>query len=70
MADNPNDYIGNEYNLYNPAILRRFGNPELVRVRVEHADEHCVQYSVVFPREFDGAFLMSDFDTIKGQTPD
>lgn len=60
----PSEYVGNEYNIYNEAVLQRFDNAEVVRIRVEQADYRCVSYSVVFPREFDGAFLMSDFDAL------
>lgn len=53
------EYIGNEYNIYNPAVLRRF-NCDVVRIRIERYWKSSDTYeaSVVYPLQDDGAFLM------------
>lgn len=58
------DYIGNEYNIYNPEVLRRF-KTDMVRIRIENIwFDTTFQCSVVFPREHDGEFLLCSVDAI------
>jgi len=56
---NPEDYIGNEYIIYNKPVLARF-QTSFVKVRVEQywRGIDTFRLSVVIPREHDGEFIM------------